>query len=106
MSIKFSYIFYLTILFVCDSDVVEASTTTVTTINGDVRGYKLSIDGINEVGSGITSINLFLGIPYAEPPVGDLRFSRPVPKSSWSPKRLDALNISPSCPQRPSFLRT
>ena len=31
----------------------------------------------------------FLGLPYAEPPVGDLRFAPPVPVASWS-DRIDA----------------
>jgi len=39
-----------------------------------------------------------LGIPYAEPPVGDLRFSPPVPLDSW-PGPIDASELGPACPQ-------
>jgi para-nitrobenzyl esterase len=40
----------------------------------------------------------FLGIPFAEPPCGDLRFLAPVPVDSWSGAR-DALQYRPT-PQR------
>jgi para-nitrobenzyl esterase len=40
----------------------------------------------------------FLGIPFAEPPYGDLRFHAPVPAQSWSGVR-DALRYGPT-PQR------
>jgi Carboxylesterase family len=40
----------------------------------------------------------FLGIPFAEPPYGDLRFLAPVPVKSWSGVR-DALRYGPT-PQR------
>jgi carboxylesterase type B len=29
-------------------------------------------------------VNTYLGIPYAQPPTGDLRFADPQPKTSWS----------------------
>lgn len=43
-------------------------------------------------------VNVFKGIPYAEPPVGDLRFSPPVPKEPWSGE-LDATKIGPAAIQ-------
>ncbi len=43
----------------------------VTTKTGKVRGYERN--GLVE----------YLGIPFAEPPVGALRFKRAVPKTPW-----------------------
>ncbi len=40
----------------------------------------------------------FLGIPYAEPPVGKLRWRAPVPKKRWKGIR-DATSFGWSCPQ-------
>ncbi|XP_049947769.1 esterase FE4-like [Schistocerca serialis cubense] len=40
----------------------------------------------------------FEGIPYAEPPVGDLRFQPPVKKSAWTGVK-DALAAGERCPQ-------
>ncbi|WP_345762330.1 carboxylesterase/lipase family protein [Diaminobutyricibacter sp. McL0608] len=37
----------------------------------------------------------FLGIPFAEPPVGDLRFAAPMPKRPWE-GTLDALEYAPT----------
>lgn len=40
----------------------------------------------------------FLGIPYAQPPVGELRFAPPQPVKPWS-KPLAATKLGASCPQ-------
>lgn len=64
-------------------------TVKVTTKYGDIVG---SIDKS-------TSNRVFLGIPYAKPPVGSLRFKPPQSPDSWAPKSLDALKISPICIQ-------
>ncbi len=45
--------------------------TLIETKAGKIQGY--SKEGVE----------IFKGIPYAEPPIGDLRFSPPVPKKSW-----------------------
>lgn len=57
-----------------------------TTENGCVKGY---------VEKGI---RVFKGIPYAAPPVGDLRWRAPRPVKSWQ-GTLDARRFSPTCIQ-------
>ena len=59
------------------------------TANGPVRG--LANGAVDE----------FLGIPYAAPPVGALRWQPPQPAASWSGVR-DATRFAPHCPQSPS----
>ena len=58
----------------------------VGTTNGPVRG--LANGAVDE----------FLGIPYAAPPVGALRWQPPQPGASWSGVR-DATRFAPHCPQ-------
>lgn len=43
----------------------------------------------------------FLGIPYATPPVGELRFAPPEPAADWDGV-LDATEFGPACTQLPS----
>jgi para-nitrobenzyl esterase len=45
----------------------------------------------------------FDGIPYAAPPVGDLRWAPPRPKAAWSGTR-DATKPGSACPQTAGFL--
>ena len=59
------------------------------TANGPVRG--LANGAVDE----------FLGIPYAAPPVGALRWRPPQPAASWSGVR-DATQFAPHCPQPPT----
>ena len=65
----------------------------VQTSNGKIRGY------------GKRGVIKFKGIPYAAPPVGDLRFSPPAPAQPWSGVR-DALEYSCVAPQPPSALES
>ncbi len=44
------------------------------------------------------NVRVFLGIPFAAPPVGPLRFSPPKPAAPWSGVR-DALQAGAECPQ-------
>ncbi|XP_046569251.1 LOW QUALITY PROTEIN: cholinesterase 1-like [Haliotis rubra] len=61
----------------------------VSTLNGPLLGQQLSVLG--------KSLDVFYGIPYAKPPVGDLRFKYPQPSESWGPEVRDAQNPTPSC---------
>ena len=59
----------------------------VTTVSGDVQGIA------NE------SFCTFLGIPFAAPPLGSLRWRPPQPAAPWEPATLNAVTASPICPQ-------
>lgn len=60
--------------------------TTVGTVNGIID-------------SKFPDVAQFLGIPYAEPPVGDLRWAAPRPKTPEG--TIEATAYAPSCPQLP-----
>ena len=49
-------------------------------------------------GAGASGVAVFRGIPYASPPVGDLRFQAPRPAASWDGV-LDAAEFGPVAPQ-------
>ena len=53
------------------SSVLCVDSLDIKTTSGVVRGKTVEV--LNQ------SINQFLNIPYAEPPVGDRRFSKPIP---------------------------
>ena len=61
---------------------------TVNTLNGDVRGVRFDYDSKYQETSNPQnvsySVRAWLGIPYAQPPVGDLRFKRPLPVQNWT----------------------
>ncbi|MEU8530716.1 MULTISPECIES: carboxylesterase/lipase family protein [Streptomyces] len=68
---------------------MTATAPVVRTAHGPVRG-DLRIDGTLR----------FLGIPYAQPPVGALRFAAPVPPEPWT-EPLDATAYGPTAQRRP-----
>ena len=49
-------------------------------------------------GTAGAGIDTFLGLPYAAPPTGNLRWRRPHPPAPWQGVR-DATQLAPSCPQ-------
>lgn len=59
----------------------------VNTTNGKVRGYKMFNDILS-----------FKGIPFAEPPIGKLRFEPSVPRKNWN-NILDTKKFGPIAPQ-------
>ncbi|KFQ97471.1 Fatty acyl-CoA hydrolase precursor, medium chain, partial [Nipponia nippon] len=64
----------------------------VVTKYGKVRGYQFKVDAAER------SVNVFLGLPFAKPPVGPLRFSEPQPPEPWKGVR-DATSYPPMCLQ-------
>ncbi|NXV62858.1 SASB hydrolase, partial [Molothrus ater] len=59
---------------------------------GRVRGYQFQVDTADR------TVNVFLGLPFAKPPVGSLRFSEPQPPEPWEGVR-DATSYPPMCLQ-------
>ena len=61
-----------------------------------VTGYVNTYPGSDALGN----MRMFLGIPYAAPPVGDLRWRAPRPAARWSGVR-EATRFGPDCMQLP-----
>src|SRR5215472_18356615 len=76
------------------SNVWADSGPIVKVTGGQIRGARLDKGGA-----------VFKGIPYAQPPVGDLRWREPMPVKPWTGVR-DATAFGPICAQAPvSFIR-
>ncbi|XP_019614783.1 PREDICTED: liver carboxylesterase-like [Branchiostoma belcheri] len=71
----------------------------VSTNSGAVQGTVQYIDRLPD-----KPIYTYLGIPYAAPPVGDLRYRAPQPAVPWEGAR-DATRPGPYCPQGPHILQ-
>lgn len=57
--------------------------------NGTIRGGRCAS----------APVNYFLSVPYAVPPIGDLRFTPPQPYNQTFTGLRDATTPAPSCPQ-------
>ena len=51
------------------------------------------------VGVGDGVVNQWLGVPFAAPPVGPLRWRAPAPLAPWAPARRNATWFAPTCMQ-------
>src|SRR5258708_2427777 len=71
---------------------LQAESLTVKTEQGKVHGKTIN-DG---------KVSAFLGLPYAAPPVGDLRWKAPQPPAKWTGER-DATKYAAHCAQNPVF---
>src|SRR5271163_5241010 len=71
---------------------LHADPLTIKTKQGKVHGKTLN-EG---------KVNAFLGLPYAAPPVGDLRWKDPQPPAKWKGDR-DATNYGAHCAQNHVF---
>src|SRR6185437_5770886 len=64
-------------------------TISVNIKNGLINGKRQTYEG--------RDLNVFLGIPYAQPPIGDLRFKKPLPLDRKWEQPLDAQHWPPAC---------
>jgi para-nitrobenzyl esterase len=78
----------LSILLLSVSAIASADSLTVKTADGKVRGKTIN-NG---------QVLAWLALPYAAPPVGDLRWKAPQPAAKWRGKR-DATQFSAHCVQ-------
>ena len=85
----------LPILLFCLINQLDASTIEIFVQNGRLIGEKYSVLDQNVV--------RFLGVPYAQPPVGPLRFRRPVPFTKFA-EPVRALEWPDNCIQKLVFL--
>lgn len=83
---QFAIIFLLTYLLYGTS--ADENDLLVTIKNGKVQGKLLPV--LNG------SVGAFLGIPYAKPPIGKLRFRNPEPVDSWEGVK-NASSFSNTC---------
>ncbi|KAJ1355018.1 hypothetical protein KIN20_012128 [Parelaphostrongylus tenuis] len=80
----------LSLPYYCTTALTLAKSRSVWVEQGLVRGQIYNVDG--------RQIQIFRGIPFAEPPVGNLRFAKPVKKSRWTQELL-AAEYGPPCIQ-------
>eukprot|EP00211_Chloroparvula_japonica_P001378 CAMPEP_0119119876 /NCGR_PEP_ID=MMETSP1310-20130426/1173_1 /TAXON_ID=464262 /ORGANISM="Genus nov. species nov., Strain RCC2339" /LENGTH=547 /DNA_ID=CAMNT_0007109333 /DNA_START=107 /DNA_END=1750 /DNA_ORIENTATION=+ len=81
------------------STVAQEDTFLVDTTSGTIQ-CKISSLGLGE---GSEVARNCLGVPFAAPPVGDLRFAPPAAVKSWTDVR-NATTYSPACMQQPNGL--
>jgi para-nitrobenzyl esterase len=65
------------------------------------RGPQATVETGTVEGAYEDGLQTFTGIPYAEPPIGDLRWRAPRPPLAWKGVRA-ALEFGPACVQAPS----
>ena len=83
-------------------DLTLAESVIVSTDYGDIRGTLMAAPAM--VASAIKNINQFTGIPFAAPPVGELRFKPPKPPQAWKPNVYDATKFEKVCIQEQNWL--
>lgn len=72
---------------------VVPSSRVISTRKGSLRGLYVAWED-----KSMSPVEIFLGVPYASPPVGSLRFMPPVTVSPWRSARTTD-RYSPVCPQ-------
>ncbi|XP_013404932.1 carboxylesterase 4A-like [Lingula anatina] len=82
--------------------VLCTDTPVVRTNLGRIVGDRVQVD----TGASMGIVDRFLGIPYAKPPVGRLRFANPEQHPGWGESIRQAKQFGPHCPQPDSYIST
>ncbi|XP_035694718.1 carboxylesterase 1C-like isoform X1 [Branchiostoma floridae] len=82
----------------CGASAGQDAGPVVSTVSGKVNGMITHTTDLPD-----KPIYTFLGIPYAAPPVGDLRYRPPEPAPPWEGVR-EAVEYGPYCPQNLTML--
>src|SRR5882757_3475347 len=92
------FINYLFIFSICCASSLSSSANVIETKFGSIRG--ISYTFLNK------NIDAYLGIPYAKPPIGNLRFTPPEPlNGQWIGRGVyNATQFSDACIQLESSL--
>lgn len=90
MRLRFYYMLYAIVISSCGTTLV---TRVVRTKYGDITGTIVSPNP-----RFLDAVEVYKGIPYAAPPLGNLRFMPPVSGAQWSGARV-ADKFAPVCPQ-------
>ncbi|XP_021375679.1 uncharacterized protein LOC110464667 [Mizuhopecten yessoensis] len=88
-----TWLLQLTCMLTISSTLTESmETKTIQTPSGKMMGLKVDITTLNSF------VYQFRRIPYAKPPIGDLRFAKPQPMAPWT-DTLNATYFGPNCMQ-------
>ena len=90
----------LTAIFIFCAFLPCVPSVIVSTNYGSIEGLVTSYP--NSSGS-FKSVSKFLGVPFAAPPIGELRFKAPQPPKEWKPKVYSAKTHGSICLQMESF---
>jgi len=84
----------------CLSSNINNETLILTTLNGQVKGscYNVTVNYASKPKE-TKPILSFLKIPYAQPPINELRFKNPKPVNSWGSNILDGTQLPTRCIQ-------
>src|SRR6185369_2813421 len=78
---------------------IVLSTTALAAAPDRVKTANGTIEGLGTLANGVRA---FKGIPFGQPPVGDLRWKAPQPVRNWTGVR-EAKQFGPRCMQLPVF---
>lgn len=84
----------------------QLSSRTVATKYGILKGLIVEPEGGGGGGGtrDLLAVEVFLGVPYASPPTGSMRFMPPGTPQHWKGIRM-ADRLAPVCPQKPPDVR-